>query len=208
MSDSTKQFNYGPVAILGLAMALGPLTALSLGTRYAGEETWERANAGLENYTPVSRLAPYGATGATAGIPEYARDKTLVDVLNGSGVFGTFKAAVAETGLVESLNSNDNYTLFVPSDEAFAKLPAGQREALLSDKAALEAMLSKHIVPGRYTATDLMEMRQALTLDGSSVAVGPSAQYNGHVGIGGAEIVKTNLFASNGIVHVVDSVIR
>ncbi|MGB5736487.1 MAG: fasciclin domain-containing protein [Thiohalocapsa sp.] len=208
MSEATKQINYGPVAILGLAMALGPLTALSLGSRYAGEETWERANAGLENYTPVSRLAPYGATGATAGVPDYAQDKTLVDVLSGSGVFGTFGAAVADTGLTSTLTSTDSYTIFVPSDEAFARLPTEQREALLSDKAAMEAMLSNHIVPGRYTATDLMEMRQARTLGGSTVEVGPSAKYNGHVGIGGAEVVKTNLFASNGIVHVVDNVIQ
>ena len=208
MSDSTKRISYVPVAILGLAMGLGPLTALSLGTRYAGEETWARANAGLENYTPISRLAPYGATGATAGVPEYASDKTLTDVLKGSGVFDSFEEAVAATGLENTLSSDGNYTLFVPSDEAFAKLPAEQRAAMLADKTALAAMLSKHIVPGRYTATDLMEMRQAKALDGSTIEVGPSARFNGHVGVGGAEVVKTNLFASNGIVHVVDRIIQ
>ena len=208
MSDSTKRINYVPVAIFGLAMGLGPLTALSLGTRYADEETWARANAGLENYTPVSRLAPYGATGATAGVPEYASGKTLADVLKGSGVFDSFEEAVAATDLESSLSSDGYYTVFVPSDEAFAKLPADQRDAMLADKTALAAMLSKHIVPGRYTATDLMEMRQAKALDGSTIEVGPSARFNGHVGVGGAEVVKTNLFASNGIVHVVDRVIQ
>ena len=208
MSDSTKRINYVPVAILGLAMGLGPLTALSLGTRYADEETWARANAGLENYTPVSRLAPYGATGATAGEPEYASGKTLADVLKGSGVFDSFEEAVAATDLESSLSSDGYYTVFVPSDEAFAKLPADQRDAMLADKTALAAMLSKHIVPGRYTATDLMEMRQAKALDGSTIEVEPSARFNGHVGVGGAEVVKTDLFASNGIVHVVDRVIQ
>jgi len=208
MSDSTTRFNYGPVAILGLAMALGPLTALSLGSRFADEETLARANAGLENYTPVSRLAPYGATGATAGVPEYASGKTLADVLKGSGVFDSFEDAVVAAGLDSTLTSGGKYTVFAPSDEAFARLPKDERAALLADKAALAAILSKHIVPGRYTATDLMEMRQARTLDGGTIEVGPSANLNGHVGAGGAEVVQTNLFASNGIVHVVDRIIR
>ena len=208
MSDSTTRINYGPVAILGLAMALGPLTALSLGTRYAGEETWARANAGLENYTPVSRLAPYGATGATAGVPEYASGKTLADILSGAGVFDSFEEAVAASDLAGTLSSEGYYTVFVPSDEAFARLPAEERAAMLADETALAAMLSKHIVPGRYTATDLMEMRQAKALDGSTIEVGPSPRLNGHVGVGGAEVVQTNLFASNGIVHVVDRVIQ
>lgn len=207
MTDSTNRPNYGPVVFFGLAMALGPLTALSLGTRYAGEETWARANAGLENYTPGSPLAAYGPTGDTAGVPSYAKDKSVADVLAGSGIFDAFQEAVKTAGLEHTFTESGAHTVFVPSDEAFARLPEDQRNALLTDKAALQAMVAKHIVPGRYTATDLMQMKQARALDGSSLAVGPSAQFNGSVGVGGAEVVKTNLFAANGIVHVIDRVI-
>lgn len=205
MTDSVeKRINYGPVAFLGLAMALGPLTALSLGSRYADEETWARANAGLENAQPVSRLAAYGVSGDSAALPDYASGKTIVDVLAGSGVFDTFEEAIKAAGLDQKLSADEPFTLFVPSDEAFAKMSAEQRAALLAD----EATLAKHVVPGRYTVTDLMEMQSARTLDGASIEVGPSANLNGHLGVGGAELVQTNLFAANGIVHVIDRVIQ
>jgi hypothetical protein len=67
MTDSANRINYAPAAVLGLAMALGPLTALSLGTRYAGEETWARANAGLENAPPATPIDAYGVSGEVRG---------------------------------------------------------------------------------------------------------------------------------------------
>jgi len=200
MSEATMNQSNRVVVILGLAMALGPLTALSLGTKYADEETWERARAGLKNAKPVDTLGRYGQ----AGVPSYANDRTLRDVLAGSGVFDEFEKALKATGNDTIIAGNEPYTVFVPSDEAFAKLPADQREALLGDKDALNKWVAKHIVPGRYTATDLMQMREAHSLDGSKISVGPSASNSGRVGVGGADVVKSNIFASNGIVHVID----
>ena len=208
MTDSANRINYAPAAVLGLAMALGPLTALSLGTRYAGEETWARANAGLENAKPATPIDAYGVSGEAGAVPAYASNKSLADVLAGSGVFDTFEQAVKAAGLEQKFAASGDYTLFVPSDEAFARMPAAQRDALMSDPAALTALIEKHAVQGRYTVADLMQKREARTIDGSRVDVGPSARYNGHIGIGGAELVQTNLFASNGVVHVVDRVIQ
>jgi uncharacterized surface protein with fasciclin (FAS1) repeats len=188
------------LVVLGLAMALGPLTALSFGTKYADDETWERAQAGLKNAHPVDMLGRYGQ----AGGPSYASDRTIQEVLAGSGVFDEFEAALKATGTDATIAGADSYTVFVPSDEAFSKLPAEQRQALMTDKEALRAWVSRHIVPGRYTATDLMQMREARTLNGEMVSVGPSASPDGHIGISGADIVKSNIFATNGIVHVID----
>jgi uncharacterized surface protein with fasciclin (FAS1) repeats len=208
MNDATKHFNYGPLVFFGLVMALGPLTALSLGSRYADEETLARANAGLESYEPANPLAAYGVSGESAATPDYASDRTLADVLASSGVFDEFASALERAGLEDKLVTGDHYTVFAPSDEAFAKLAEQDRALLASNPQALASLIGKHIVPGRYTATDLMQMSEARSLQGERLSVGASARYNGHVGVGGAEIVKTNLFASNGIVHVVDSVIR
>lgn len=208
MTDSANRINYTPAVVLGLAMALGPLTALSLGTRYADEETWARANAGLENAAPAVTTDGYGVSGENAAVPAYASDKTLTDLLAGSGVFDTFEQAMKAAGLDQQLATTGDYTLFVPSDQAFAQMPEVQRTALMADSAALTALVNKHIVPGRHTVADLMQAREARTIDGNLVDVGPSARYNGHIGIGGAELVKTNLFASNGVVHVVDRVIQ
>ncbi|MGD2020374.1 MAG: fasciclin domain-containing protein [Thiohalocapsa sp.] len=208
MTESTKttakKFNYGPLAIFGLAMALGPLTALSVGSRYADEETFERANAALENAEPTDMLAPYDIQ----GVPAYASGKTLEDILASSGVFGSFKQAIEMAGLADTLRGDGEYTLFVPSDEALAKLPDAEREALLGDREKLTALIKRHMIPGRHTATDLIQSETVQAMDGTTLDIGPSARFNGHVGVANAEVVKTGLYASNGVVHVIDRVIQ
>ena len=202
MTDSTTRSNR-LVVILGLSMALGPLTALSLGSKYADEETFARAQAGLKNAKPTDIFGRYGDV---EGVPAYASSKTLADVLSGSGVFDEFRAAIEGADKSDLLTGNGAYTLFVPSDEAFAKLTEEQRAALRDDPQALAALVSKHVVPGRYSATDLMQMRETRTIDGASIAVGPTASRDGHIGFGGSSLTQSNIHASNGIVHVIDRV--
>lgn len=208
MSNQQKRINYGPVVFLGLAMALGPLAALSVGSRYADEETLARANAGRDANTSVNPLATYGSSGATAATPDYAKDKTVVDVLNGSGVFETLTRALNATGLDVTLSNTSDFTLFAPSEQAFAKMSDQELNMLLTDKEALTAFIASHIIPGRHTAVDLMTMKTSETKAGTIVDIGPSTRYDGQVGIGGAKVIKTDLFAANGIVHVVDHVIE
>jgi uncharacterized surface protein with fasciclin (FAS1) repeats len=202
--NSTRKFNYGPLAIVGLAMALGPLTALSVGSRYAPPETFERANAALENAEPKDMLAPYDVQ----GVPAYASGKTLADILHSSGVFGSFQEAVKLAGLDDMLSDAEPHTIFAPSDEAFAKMSDAERQVLLTDREALAALIKKHVVPGRHTATDLIQSERVQAMDGSELEIGPSARFNGHVGVNNAEVVKTGLYAANGVVHVIDRVIQ
>jgi len=202
MTDSTTRSNR-LVVILGLGMALGPLTALSLGSKYAGEETLARAQAGLQHAQPVDVLGKYGDVNS---VPAYASSKTLADVLSGSGVFDEFRAAIQASDQADLLTGSDTYTLFVPSDEAFAKLTDEQRAELRNNPEAMAALVSKHILPGRYSATDLMQMREARTIDGVVTAVGPTASTDGHIGFAGSDLIKSNIHARNGIVHVIDRV--
>ena len=208
MSSSAPRTNYTPVVVLGLAMALGPLAALSIGSRFADEETLARANAGRDGARPTPSLAEYGPSGATASTPTSAQDTTVMELLAGSGVFDTLSQAISAYGLEGKLVRNDSFTLLAPSDEAFARMPADDLKALFSSKESTSDFLDLHMLTGRFTATDLMTIGQSQTVAGNQMDVGPSARYNGHVGAGGAEVVKTNLFASNGIVHVVDRVIQ
>jgi uncharacterized surface protein with fasciclin (FAS1) repeats len=200
----TKQYNYGPLIFFGLAMALGPLTALSLGSRYASEETFERANAALENAEPREMLDPYGVQ----GVPTYASGKTLEDLLANSGVFSSFQQAIELAEMDGALRGEQPYTLFVPSDEAVARLPAAERKVLLADKDKLTALIQRHMVPGRHTATDLIQSETVKAIDGSTLDIGPAARFGGHVGVANAEVVKSGLYASNGVVHVIDRVIQ
>ncbi len=203
-TTSAKKPNYVPLVVLGLGMALGPLTALSLGSRYAGEETLARANIAAENAQPKDMLSEY----APRGVPAYAAGKTLEDLLAGSGVFGSFKQILALSGMSDTLRDGGEYTLFVPSDEAISKMPEAEREALLADPEKLAALVKKHVVPGRHTAADLLQSELVQAMDGSTLNLGPSARFNGHVGVANAEVVKTGLYAANGVVHVIDRVIQ
>ena len=129
---------------------------------------------------------------------------TIVDVAVADGHFKTFAAALEAAGLVETLNGDGTFTVFAPTDEAFEKLPAGTVEALLKDKARLTAILTYHVVAGRHPASVVAAMTSATTVNGTSLTIDAR---NGGVVVGGAHVVKADVQASNGIIHVVDTVL-
>ena len=130
----------------------------------------------------------------------------IVDVAVSGGSFKTLVAAVQAAGLVATLKSEGPFTVFAPTDEAFAKLPAGTLEMLLKpeNKAQLAAILTYHVVPGKVLAKDVVGLSSAKTAQGSSVTVKVS---NGTVMIDNAKVVQTDIMASNGVIHVIDTVI-
>jgi uncharacterized surface protein with fasciclin (FAS1) repeats len=201
MNDSINRTTRLAV-ILGLLMALGPLTALSFGSKYASEETWQRAQAGAQNIKREDTLSRYSHP---EGIPPYAAGKSVSDVVVGSAPFLRFGEALTATGLDQALAAKEGtFTLFVPSDEAWARIPGEQRERLMNDREAMAEFISRHIVPGRYTATDLLQITQAKNLNGEVMSVGVSARTGGNAGYADAQIVKSNIYAANGVVHVID----
>jgi uncharacterized surface protein with fasciclin (FAS1) repeats len=131
--------------------------------------------------------------------------KDLVAVAAGADNFKTLVAAVKAAGLVETLQGQGPFTIFAPTDAAFAKLPAGTLEDLLKpeNKAKLVAILTYHVVPGKVLAADVKTM-EAKTAQGQSVKLVVSAE---GVTVDNANVIKTDLLANNGVIHVIDTVI-
>ncbi|MCB9844951.1 MAG: fasciclin domain-containing protein [Phycisphaeraceae bacterium] len=131
---------------------------------------------------------------------------SIVDVAQNAGTFGTLIAAAQAAGLAEALSGEGPFTVFAPTDEAFSKLPRGTVESLLrpENRAKLASILKYHVVPGRVYAADAAGAGKAQTLNGQSVVIDIS---DGRLRVDGANIVATNIDASNGVVHVIDRVI-
>ncbi len=134
-----------------------------------------------------------------------AEEKTIVGVAVGAGQFNTLVAAVKAAGLVDTLNGTGPFTVFAPTDEAFAKLPAGTVETLLKpeNKDKLTAILTYHVLAGKVMAADVTTSNPK-TLNGKEVAIKVDG---GKVTVGAATVVKTDIAASNGVIHVIDTVL-
>ena len=135
-----------------------------------------------------------------------AETRDIVDTAVAAGSFSTLAKALEAADLVDTLKGPGPFTVFAPTDEAFAKLPAGTLEDLLKpeNKAKLASILTYHVVPGRVTAADVVKLDSAKTVNGAKAKVRTSG---GGVMIDNANVVKTDIVASNGIIHVIDSVI-
>ena len=143
---------------------------------------------------------------ASAQMTDTMAKKDIVDTAIAAGDFKTLATALKAAGLVDTLKGKGPYTVFAPTDAAFAKLPAGTVESLLKpeNKAKLTSILTYHVVAGDVKAADVVKLTSAKTLNGQSVTV--KAQ-SGMVMIDGAHVVKTDIAASNGTIHVIDSVL-
>ena len=147
----------------------------------------------------ASAPAPYVATVPVA-------DATIVETAVAAGNFKTLVAAVQAAELVDTLNGKGPFTVFAPTDEAFAKLPKGTLEMLLKpeNKAKLAAILTYHVVPGSVKAADVVKLKNAATVQGQRVDIKVDA---GKVMVDGANVVATDVACSNGVIHVIDTVI-
>jgi uncharacterized surface protein with fasciclin (FAS1) repeats len=146
----------------------------------------------------------FGWAAIPAGAVKGGAKMDVVDTAVAAGNFKTLAAALQAAGLVETLKGAGPFTVFAPTDEAFAKLPAGTVEALLKDKEKLTKILLYHVVSGNVTAKDVVKLQSAKTIQGSSVKI---MAKGGKVMVDNANVVKTDIMASNGVIHVIDSVI-
>ncbi len=131
------------------------------------------------------------------------KPKDIVDTAVAAGKFATLAKALHAAGLVETLKGKGPFTVFAPTDEAFAKLPAGTLEALLQNKEELIAVLTYHVVAGEYPAEKVVKLRELKSVQGAPIAV----QISDDVKVSGAKVIATDIRASNGIIHVIDAVI-
>jgi len=136
------------------------------------------------------------------GMAMSVQAKDIVDTAVAAGSFKTLATALGAAGLVDTLKGKGPFTVFAPTDEAFAKIPKADLDALLKDKAKLTAVLTYHVVPGKVMAKDV-KAGQVKTVQGSSITITTA----GGVMVDKAKVVKTDIEADNGVIHVIDTVI-
>ena len=140
--------------------------------------------------------------------PAFAADKDIVDTAVGAGSFKSLVAAVKAAGLVDTLKGEGPFTVLAPTDEAFAKLPKGTVESLLlpENKDKLVAILTYHVIKGKAMAADVVKLdgKEVKTVEGKSVKIDVDGKT---VMINNAKVVKTDIGCSNGVIHVIDTVL-
>jgi len=146
----------------------------------------------------VSLVAVIAVTASAASA------QTIVQIAASNPQFTTLVKAVQAAGLVDTLNGSGPFTVFAPTDAAFAKVPADQLAALLADKQALTKVLTYHVVPGKVMAADVVKLRSATTVEGEPITITTSAK---GVMVDNANVTATDIVASNGVIHVIDTVI-
>ena len=151
----------------------------------------------------LSNMIKTVVLGATLTVAASAAD--IVDTAV-AGKFNTLVAAVKAAGLVDTLKGPGPFTVFAPTDEAFAKLPAGTLESLLKpeNKAKLQSILTYHVVSGKVMAADVVKLSSAKTVEGGSVTIKTSSS---GVMVNNATVIKTDIATSNGVIHVIDTVL-
>ena len=172
------------------------------------------SSAASTSPSPAAPATPAATAAATpAATPDMASASPsaaaamgdIVATADGAGTFKTLLAAATAAGLVETLQGSGPFTVFAPTDEAFAALPAGTLDGLLKDPDALKKILLYHVVSGEVTADKVVGMTSADTVEGSPIAISVK---DGKVYLNdSAQVVKTDIMASNGVIHVIDKVL-
>ena len=159
------------------------------------------ASAGIVSYSFTASQAP-----ALADHHEHDKKKDIVDTAVGAGQFTTLAAALKAAGLVETLKSEGPFTVFAPTDAAFKKLPAGTVESLLKpeNKAKLTSILTYHVVASKATSKEVVKMDSAKTVQGDTVEIKVK---DGKVMVDNATVTTADVQASNGVIHVIDTVL-
>lgn len=165
------------------------------------------ALAGTCGSAATAKACCSGCSQQAQTIPaNYERASDIVDTAVNAGSFTILARALTEAGRVETLKGNGPFTVFAPTDDAFAKLPDGTLESLLrpENRAKLTAILTYHVVPGNVMAADVVKLNNATTVNGQRVGIKVK---DGKVMVDGATVTSTDIRATNGVIHVIDTVI-
>ncbi|WP_390624989.1 fasciclin domain-containing protein [Pseudorhizobium xiangyangii] len=154
----------------------------------------------------MNHIVAAALMGIASALPAHAADKDIVDTAVGAGNFATLAAALEAADLVSTLKGDGPFTVFAPTDAAFAKLPTGTVDNLLKpeNKQQLVDILTYHVVPGKVMATDVVALDEAKTVNGKMIDVQVDG---GAVKVNEANVTATDVAASNGVIHVIDQVI-
>jgi len=151
----------------------------------------------------ASRVHPFPDESLGGQWPGQRVEPDIVEVARSAGAFNTLIRAVQQAGLVDVLKGDGPFTVFAPTDEAFAQIPADQLRELLADKDALTRVLTYHVVPGRVKSSAAVKLSSAKTVQGQPIRIDASSGLK----INDAKVIKADIMARNGIIHVIDKVI-
>ena len=156
----------------------------------------------------LAALLTLPATAVAQEAQGYAADAPaagdIIETAGAAGSFTTLAKAIEAAGLTETLKGDGPFTVFAPTDDAFAKLPEGTLDALLQDKEKLAAILTYHVVPGELASTDVAQRSTAATVNGKDLKITAS---EGKVMVGNATVTQADIPATNGVIHVIDTVL-
>jgi uncharacterized surface protein with fasciclin (FAS1) repeats len=151
----------------------------------------------------IATTAAFAVALVLTAAPARAAEKDIVDTAVAAGSFKTLAKLLTDAGLVDTLKGAGPFTVFAPTDEAFAKVPKATLEALGKDKDKLRAVLTYHVVAGKVMAADVVKLTSAKTVQGQSITISTA----GGVKVDNANVVKTDIACTNGVIHVIDSVL-
>jgi uncharacterized surface protein with fasciclin (FAS1) repeats len=161
-------------------------------------------NARKTALVTIFTIALFAVVSSNTFAGDKKSSKNIVETALAAGNFNTLAKALTEAGLIEELQKEGPFTVFAPTDEAFSKLPEGTLENLLKDKEALKKVLLYHVVSGKGMASDVVNLQSAATLEGNDVKITIN---DGNVMINNAKVIKADVVASNGVIHVIDTVL-
>jgi uncharacterized surface protein with fasciclin (FAS1) repeats len=187
-------------------MPMAPQLLYSSSRRFKKNNMKEERKMRIFKRTVATLVVTVGLGFAGPLKGETMPDKDIVDIAVSAGSFNTLVAAVQAAGLVETLKGEGPLTVFAPTDEAFAKLPEGTVESLLKpeNRSKLQAVLTYHVVPGRVTADEVVKLSSAATANGRELRITANGE---QVMVDNANVIQTDIMASNGIIHVIDAVV-
>jgi len=157
----------------------------------------------MKKLMALTLIFTFGIAGAALAGHHEKTDQDIVETAVAAGSFQTLATALEAAGLVDTLKGEGPFTVFAPTDDAFAKLPAGTVEALLADKEKLTRVLTYHVVPGKVTSAEVVGLSSAKTVEGGELRIDVSKG----VRINDAAVVTADVMATNGIIHVIDTVL-
>ena len=158
-------------------------------------------------FAVATLLGVLAVLGSAVSVPARGADqpeKDIVDTAVGADQFKTLVKAIQAAELVDTLKGEGPFTVFAPTDKAFAKVPKEKLDALLKDKKALAGVLTYHVVPGKVMAADVVKLDSAKTAQGKSLYI---VAKDGKVTINGVNVIKTDIVCKNGVIHVIDAVL-
>lgn len=203
MENESKKTNWLVMGLIGLVVVvLGGFLVMNSqnsNTSESNQETEQTAQEDVQNSNEETTTEE-SSQGETMAEPT----QNIVEIASGNESFKTLVQAVTAAGLVDTLAGEGPFTVFAPTDEAFAKLPEGTLESLLANPAELTKVLTYHVVPGKVMAEDVVTLTKATTVQGQDVTIKVEGET---VMVNGAKVTATDIEGTNGVIHVIDTVL-